>query len=110
MPVITTSNVWRISFLLVLVVLVVMVAQYAIAVRNPCFKLFVGFTKHDVQSALGQPNRVYGPNEDMGTYGAHPPPPPKGNHEVWVYVKLMKLTFVYFDEHGRVRMVFFTVT
>jgi hypothetical protein len=42
--------------------------------------------------------------------GTPPTPPPKGEEEVWVYSSLMKLTFIYFDERGHVRMIFFTVT
>ena len=96
--------------LILLIALLIMTCCYLVATRSPSYKLFVRPSKHDIRSALGKPSRVFLPNERMGTFGAQPPPPPKGKNEVWVYLSLMKLTYVYFDEHGRVRMIFYTVT
>jgi len=67
-------------------------------------------TKVQVVAALGRPTRIYAPGMRIPNMGAIPPPPPSEGREVWVYVRLAKLTFVYFDAAGRVQMVFYATT
>lgn len=96
--------------LIAVIIVLAILCGYLAITKSRSYELFVGFSKHDVRSALGEPGNIILPSQDMGDYGAQPPPPKKGRQEVWVYSSLMKLTFVYFDERGHVRMIFFTVT
>jgi len=95
----------------VLMVVLVAAAGFTAMSKNPTVRLLCGISRNDVRSALGEPAAIYAPDQSLlPSYGARPAPPVKGNREVWVYQHLMKLTFVYLDERGRVQMIFFTTT
>jgi len=104
---------WHVLYLSIITAVLGCCIYCALAGSFSC-RQTLGFNRlstAEVKELMGSPAKVFRPGETLASYGAIPrPPTPRSGQEVWVYRRLMHLTFVYFDSTGHVQMVFHATT
>ncbi|MHB1456526.1 MAG: hypothetical protein ACYC0V_06370 [Armatimonadota bacterium] len=85
-------------------------ACFSNKVGNSIYRVGWALSRSELSSLMGPPQRIYKPGVKISWGGAYPKPPDADGREIWVYTKLMKLTFIYFNDDGKVEMVFYATT